>query len=236
MVRERSWFGWGSAARQAVKEEPGGCYLSDLDKLDPEKLAIYLGPAVAGREPVPKDLLEGASDPLECAGPEAQDSVELSVEDSMDTAPEETEGGILEVAPGEEGLQDTVLEAVSSRDNLEAVSTKDLLEADISRDPQEAVRSRDPLEAESSRDPLEDQMDPTLSPKDPLEAPPSPRDPLDLSDVPCGPYREEDCESGRGPSLPMSPHTRPRYQSSELEGEEDLPGLAAKYFPDLAAR
>ena len=36
------------------------------------------------------------------------------------------------------------------------------------------------------------------------------RDPLDLSDVPLaisGPAREEDCESGHGPSLPMSPHS-----------------------------
>ena len=43
------------------------------------------------------------------------------------------------------------------------------------------------------------------------EAPePENRDPLDLSDVPLaisGPAREEDCESGHGPSLPMSPHS-----------------------------
>ena len=39
---------------------------------------------------------------------------------------------------------------------------------------------------------------------------PENRDPLDLSDVPLailGPAREEDCESGHGPSLPMSPHS-----------------------------
>ena len=39
---------------------------------------------------------------------------------------------------------------------------------------------------------------------------PENRDSLDLSDVPLaisGPAREEDCESGHGPSLPMSPHS-----------------------------
>ena len=91
----------------------------------------------------------------------------------------------------------------------------------------------------------------------------------DLSDVPLAiedpQGREEDCESGHGPSLPMSPHSGRSVQvgtwnktvsltvlgvlmSPDLqapaqceeggsEGEEvgDLPSLAAKYLPDLAA-
>merc|ERR1719458_931998 len=69
---------------------------------------------------------------------------------------------------------------------------------------------------------------------------PENRDPLDLSDVPLailGPAREEDCESGHGPSLPMSPHsTRLASSFHESEGEGgDLPSLAAKHLPDLAA-
>ena len=81
---------------------------------------------------------------------------------------------------------------------------------------------------------------------DPLETAigieePENRDPLDLSDVPLaisGPAREEDCESGHGPSLPMSPHSNrvaANFQESEGEGGDDLPSLAAKHLPDLAA-
>lgn len=75
-------------------------------------------------------------------------------------------------------------------------------------------------------------------------------DPLDVSQydgIPLGIdiLKDEDAESGRGPSLPMSPHggnaeiggpCRPRMElfSSTSEAEEDsLPALISRYFPDF---
>jgi len=75
-------------------------------------------------------------------------------------------------------------------------------------------------------------------------------DPLDVSNydgIPLGIdiLKDEDAESGRGPSLPMSPHggngeiggpCRPRMElfSSTSETEDDsLPALISRYFPDF---
>jgi len=71
---------------------------------------------------------------------------------------------------------------------------------------------------------------------------------VDLSDVPRGVDvpRDDDCESGNGPSLPMSPHSllgvpgAARYDS-DCEAElarnsvTDLPALISRHLPDLAA-
>jgi len=71
---------------------------------------------------------------------------------------------------------------------------------------------------------------------------------VDLSDVPRGVDvpRDDDCESGNGPSLPMSPHSllgvpgAARYDS-DCEAElarnsvTDLPTLISRHLPDLAA-
>jgi len=71
---------------------------------------------------------------------------------------------------------------------------------------------------------------------------------VDLSDVPraVDVPRDDDCESGNGPSLPMSPHSLigipggVRYDSdceAELARncETDLPTLISRHLPDLAA-
>jgi len=71
---------------------------------------------------------------------------------------------------------------------------------------------------------------------------------VDLSDVPraVDVPRDDDCESGNGPSLPMSPHSLigvpggARYDSdceAELNRncETDLPTLISRHLPDLAA-
>lgn len=72
--------------------------------------------------------------------------------------------------------------------------------------------------------------------------------PIDLSDVPRGVDvpRDDDCESGNGPSLPMSPHSLMgipvggRYDSDcetdlTRNCQTDLPSLISRHLPDLAA-
>jgi phosphatidate phosphatase LPIN len=50
--------------------------------------------------------------------------------------------------------------------------------------------------------------------------------------------RDEDCESGHGPSLPMSPQsgimTQPRVRSFNSDSEDDFPHFLANHFPDFA--
>jgi len=53
--------------------------------------------------------------------------------------------------------------------------------------------------------------------------------------------RDDDCESGRGPSLPMSPHSGHqlhqggRARNFNSDSEDDLPGVVLREFPDFAA-
>jgi len=73
----------------------------------------------------------------------------------------------------------------------------------------------------------------------PLEVNIEPTDPLDLSNIPRAGIdmpRDYDCESGNGPSLPMSPQTvvvTPPTKASTKEAE-DLAALVSLHLPDLA--
>ena len=73
----------------------------------------------------------------------------------------------------------------------------------------------------------------------PLEVAVGPSDPLDLSRIPRSGLdlvRDEDCESGHGPSLPMSPQSYegPLSRTVPSSPTSDLTTLASRYIPDLA--
>merc|ERR1711962_1316323 len=76
----------------------------------------------------------------------------------------------------------------------------------------------------------------------PLEVCVGPSDPLDLSHIPRSGIdmpRDFDCESGNGPSLPMSPQTilvsPPTYSpASSTSSTKDLAALVSQHLPDLA--
>ncbi len=50
--------------------------------------------------------------------------------------------------------------------------------------------------------------------------------------------RDEDCESGHGPSLPMSPQsgiiTKPRVRNFNSDSEDDFPIILSRHFPDFS--
>ena len=50
--------------------------------------------------------------------------------------------------------------------------------------------------------------------------------------------RDEDCESGHGPSLPMSPQSgiivKPRNRNFNSDSEDDFPAILSRHFPDFA--
>ena len=76
----------------------------------------------------------------------------------------------------------------------------------------------------------------------PLEVCVGPADPLDLSHIPRSGIdmpRDFDCESGNGPSLPMSPQTilvssPPSGPPSPSTSTKDLAALVSQHLPDLA--
>ena len=73
----------------------------------------------------------------------------------------------------------------------------------------------------------------------PLEVCVGPTDPLDLSHIPRSGIdmpRDFDCESGNGPSLPMSPQTIPvsSKPSGPSPSTKDLAALVSQHLPDLA--
>ena len=170
------------------EEKEPGCYLDDLMN-DPEKLAKYLQPPGTGwpresstepQEPV-KETPEDLKNLMNTK--EIQEEVQNDLSEIKDPL------DIPEVQTSFESILDDPLEGEVGVEGAVGGVT-DPLEGVVVVGVEAAVGgASDPLEGASQE--IQDAMDP-----------------LDLSDIPLGisGAREEDCESGHGPSLPMSPH------------------------------